>query len=389
MARLYITPYVLLLMAIGCSGPDEGTPSPAQATPTSPPEPTPTVVPSTPVPTSEPTPVPTPVPTTVPTPEKVILAIKGVVPSAGAMAIPRFPVVEVVFTDDLPEGQESAVLAHLVGPGGTTIGLNRDTGSDEDGDAVVPFLPVAPLQADTEYVVEVEVSEVEGVLPQGGSWPLLTSSDFSTEVPCGVAFNIVTDVQILALGANQALVQVLQGILDTSSLAPVALEFVDVFTPSIFPLSNLRLVSGLPVRGEVAGVWAVDPVYGFPVSVEDCEVDTSGALNCAESTFVFPIPITDDSVLYLTISHAQLSGDVSVSGDVRELDNFLLSGVVTEDDLLDTLAAIGMESIADLVKLDVDLDGDGVLDAASAEAASNPVWLDFEECDETGGAAPQ
>ena len=340
------------------------------------------------------TPIP---PTATPSPEPTeaapavrTLIITGTVPSDGAMAIPRFPSVQVTFSDPLPAGAAASISARVVS-GEVSIPLFVDTDTDEEGDASVAFLPTVPLDADADYALEVDVEALEGPGGEAVSGPLSWRSAFSTRVPCGVAFDIAKDIHINALGGNDRLVRVLQETLDKTGLAPIALQLVDVFTPQTFPVSDVRLVAGLPRLS--GGLYVPDPAYGFPVSVNGCTIEADAArgcdgdrgwMSCDESTFVFPIPITDTTIIYLVISHAQLSACASQSGSFTDLTDFTVEGVITQEDLLAALEAAGVEGVADYVVLDADVDGDGVLDAAHASASSDPAWMDFKDCDETG-----
>lgn len=306
------------------------------------------------------------------------MGILGTVPSNGAMAVPRLPEVQVALTEPLPAGMESAVTASLFA-GDQEIPLALDAGRDRPGDAQLAFLPTSPLATSTDYELRISVDEVEGYSSATGLWPLEWSSSFSTTVPCGVAFNIADDIVIHSLGGNVALVALLQEALDgAGGLAPIALMFVDTYADQTFPVSGLQLVAGLPE--EEGGLYSPDPAFGYPVSVPACDVTGGGALSCEPATFVFPIPITDTTVIYLTISQAMLKAQAASSGAFTSLSGFTLEGVITEADLIVALEAAGLGRLSGYIILDVDLDDDGVMDAASASASSEPTWLDFEGC---------
>ena len=359
---------LLTLSALGCGEPEEETAPPASSTPTATAQPTPTATP---------TPTPTQVPTPTATPVAQPLAIEGAVPSEGAMAIPRFPEVQVAFTDAIPAGSEGAITATIEWEGGS-IPLVLDDAREIPGDDTLAFLASGVLEEDADYRLEVQVDEIPGLEPEG-AWPLTFSSTFSTRVPCGVTFNIAEEITINALGGNEALVRLLQGVLEETSLLPIALMFVDTAPGDAFPMSDLRLVAGLPIEVE-EDIYGPDRTYGYPVSVEPCAIESDGAVVCEEATFVFPIPITDETVIYLTISRALLRGQAVTSGDFVDLDDFLLEGVITEDDLILALESAGLPSLVSYIKLDVDLNDDGIPDAASASASSNPSWLSIDDC---------
>ncbi len=348
----------------------EVTPSPGTPTPS----PTPTLAP-----TSSPTPEPTPVP---------VLRIISSLPGQGAMAVPRDTAFSFLFS--APVTADLAVFETTVTAADGETWVLEHPSLSEDG-RTLTYPPVG-LARDTDYVLATTMQASSAQVAQPESWPLSLEAYFTTRVPCGIAFNIANGVMLEQLGGNEDLLGLLNDALSAAYLNPVALMFVDTYADLELPLLSVDIASGLAYYSDVPGeegLFVVDDTFGFPVSMTDCSVAEDGALACGPQTFVFPIPITDATILNLYISDATITGTlVPYPGEGLDepdyvwLEDFRLAGVITQEDIDRIGEETGLSKVIDaLLVLDQDLDGDGVEDAASAAATSEPYWIEFTHCD--------
>ncbi len=371
-------PAALISTLIACGDdapPAEPTPTPAATqTPTPMPTATPTPEPSHPTPPPTPTPKPD-----IPLP----LTINSSTPGNGAMAVPRTTSYTIVFNENLT-GDYHSIQVTLSGPGieGGSVELSDPTLSD-DLKSLTYAGPI--LSEDSDYTLDVVYPEDPSQDPQPEAWPIEHHSTFSTTFPCGVGFNITAqNVQIVKLGSNEQLVDTLNNILSSAALDPVDLLFVDVLTGAEFPVDPFKIVSALvyPAGG---GTYELDDDYGFSVGMEGCSLSTDGLFECGPDSFVFPIPLTDDTALNLYLSDATLSATVIDSGNINDMNEFDLKGIITENDIERILEEANLSGLSDAITLDLDTNGDGINDAATAEATSNPAWIELDYCNPVTG----
>ncbi len=356
----------------------------------------PVVTPTVRAETATPAPAP-PTPTAAPEPTPVpVLRLISSSPGDGAMAVPRDTSFTLLFSAPITADLEVFDVT-LAEEGEEPVTLTAPF-LDDDGRAVV--YPPIGLKQDTDYTLSATMLESPDQVAQPDSWPLSIEARFTTRVPCGISFNIAYGVTLEQLGGNADLLGLLNDALSAAYLNPVALMFVDTYADLTLPLDAVGVASGLAYYSDTPGeegLFVVDDAFGFPVSMTGCTVAADGALHCGPQTFVFPIPITDATILNLYISGAEITGILTPipgedEGDPSyvSLTDFRLAGVITEEDIARIGEETGLTMIIDtLLVLDQDLDGDGVPDAASAAATSSPYWIQFTHCDPFHAPTPE
>ena len=203
---------------------------------------TPTATPAneatpTPSPTRQPTPTPepTPTPTPQPTPEPEPFKIRSSTPAHGAMAVPRTTDYTLLFNEPLtadPALPQVSLAAQDSAPVTST-----DPQLSKDGQSLTYF--GIGLDRDTKFTFTAVLEETDTQLIPPESWPVTYQAQFTTRVPCGLSYNIASDVWIEKLGANVGIVRLLNETLQATGLMPVAMTFDDIYTDVVFSTDDV------------------------------------------------------------------------------------------------------------------------------------------------------
>lgn len=239
----------------------------------------------------------------------------------------------------------------------------------------VYYTPV--LKANTDYCITVSVDEQQAI---DGRWPVRDTACFTTRIPCGVASNVGQDVTFVSLGASAVVVKTLNNALQQyGNDYPVVGLLEDAKPTTTFPFT-----AGLDVGGfklDASGN-AVLPAEGYTGTLGSCPINSSGALSCSADYIVIPIAL-ESYRLVIPVFEAKVSATVVSSGNISIVKDFRLKGIVSEDTLTRLGSVTGFSAITAAVVLDVDLNGDGQKDAATAEVTSVPELMTL-----TGAACP-
>ena len=95
---------------------------------------------------------------------------------------------------------------------------------------------------------------------------------------------------------------------------------------------------------------------------------------------MFPIDLYSTTTVFLYVERANLSAEVVSSGNIRDMNDFVLTGIVLGNDLYQLFASAGYSQFYEGVDLDVDTDGDGLEDAANIELHSDPAAITLTDC---------
>jgi hypothetical protein len=125
--------------------------------------------------------------------------------------------------------------------------------------------------------------------------------------------------------------------------------------------------------------WSIDEVCEAKYTLGNASLN-GGTVHGGGPGFYFPlqIPLTSETTLDLILYNAEIQADVLWSGDVPQSASGVIGGAILKSDLMAAIAAVpedqlptglstaGLMSLINLVVTnDVDVDGDGTLDAAS------------------------
>jgi len=235
---------------------------------------------------------------------------------------------------------------------------------------------VVDLAPNQEYCVSFEIDHQDEV---AAAWPLEASACFSTEVPCGVSFDIGVKVQVRELGSDVKAANLMNALLAASSdTYPIILMYPDTPPGVTFPYSNFWLAMGSYNYG-VDGAQATLDEKGLSTTMDGCTIGSTGTFNCGPGDVLFPFDI-DGGRVQINVLNASMTASAVSSGNLYDLNSYVLTGVVSEEELEAAAEEMGHPELMNFVKLNRDLDGDGTNDAATFKIASSPNPLTIAGC---------
>ncbi len=291
--------------------------------------------------------------------------ILGTSPDEGFKAVSTSPTGKVFFTE--PYTGEAEKVSVVI--------------RSERGDVQRPVITVIGdeatffprLDAESDYCMTVEVEQQESVPAE---WPLVHEACFTTRVPCGVPIDVGHDAAVTRLGGNDLALGALNTLLQKySDDYPIVLLLENIARSDTFPVGALS---------SAMGAWAnqdgmqekVLQFEGYTASLPDCTIAADGRLTCTGNYATIPFQ-SDGMTLHLYIDSPSLFGTLEAAGDIQSMDTFTLAGAVTRDNIERMEEELGVEGVSALLVLDVDLDEDGVPDAASIEVQTFPRPLEL------------
>lgn len=288
--------------------------------------------------------------------------IFGTFPDQGYQKVPLQPNGRVYFSTTYA-GDPALVKVRLVSQNGDGTDLPVTIVNDE-----ARFYPT--LQPDTDYCILASVAYQSSVK---GRWPLEHAACFTTRQPCGTPIDIGYDTEIIKLGSSPGVVATLNATIESyGNDYPVALVFGETLRTDVFPLSDLEVVLGA-YEAKTDGTNALR-YEGYTSTFENCSVSSTGNFTCSGDSAIFPLYL-DTYGVNLYVTNAEMLGTVQVSGNIATITDFVLKGIVTEDNIYRIESETGVEGIAALIRLDVDTNGDRKNDAATFEVTTVPQSL--------------
>lgn len=240
---------------------------------------------------------------------------------------------------------------------------------DFDG-AGIRFVSSAGLafSGDVQATFEVSLSEAERGLVEG--------SDFSSVLPDGMLFNMTTELSVEKFGSGLSQPRMLQAF----------------FTPGVYPLWIL-CVEGLdqnttfpavlnfymgPAYIREAGTYRIYRHVGFSTVFREVYVDADGFFRTEPEGEFLPLD-TPDQVVPTWMAELEVQGQLLREPSSSRILDFKLTGVMpTRSLLLLSAASENYASAINTLQLDVDMNGNGVEDAATFAVKSQPVSIPTE-----------
>lgn len=298
--------------------------------------------------------------------------IYGTYPDQGYQSVPTWMAGKIFFSAPY-EGEAEAIHLELISQYKDDPPVDHEvslTSSLEEAS----YDPDPDLLPDTDYCLTVTIDYQETV---DGRWPLRHVACFTTRIPCGVPIDIGHNTEITEMGDTKASGLVILNTLLTQygNNYPVVLLLNDIERSASFPLTMDAAVGSYTSDEQGQNVPADE---GYSSSFYGCTIDVNGALLCEGDSVVFPIYLEEyDFKINIYGDAVTMSGLVMSEGDIQSLNWFSLQGQVTEEDVLRIESETGAE-LDGVIEYDLDLDGDGINDAASITIQSDPQPLELE-----------
>jgi len=291
------------------------------------------------------------------------LEVISMYPSDGSAAVPTDINPRLVFSDEIGENIGYEVLLHR---GNIVTELSCKSISDPN---TLDCRLDEPLLGDAWYRLTADLGP-DGDLEGEGT--------FTTSDPHGIAFDVGPNLTVEQLGGNDAAVTVLEDLLLSGD--DHLIMVMDRFVPNQhrLPWDGDWLLGNATIRenrasGELEAV--IDEDGGLTISAEGTLHEDGGFVATTDHASL-PVSIDGETVA-LTLDDVLLAGAFDVEeGDYSAVHEVRLSSVVPER-ALDELAegvpdwARVLADLTGLIDMDVDLDGDGIDDAATFELTSH------------------
>ncbi len=288
----------------------------------------------------------------------------GSSPDQGFVGVSASSRALVYFSEPYPGSAES-VSARVVSGGG-------DVAWPEVEILDQAFAMDLDLVLDRDYCLVLEIAYQQEV---PATWPLRHVACFSTRPVCGLPIEVGYDITITTVGGSAPLAYTLNSLLEAAGNdVPVILLFEHLGEEETFPLSDVVADIGAYERTEDGGLEIRQD--GYAASFQGCTIAQLGDLLCHSDLAVLPM-ITGDVPVSLHFRDVAIEGTVISSGRIYTMSDFVLDAALPEADIITLAAMSGSSSVADLVALDRDLDGDGVLDAATVVIETSPRPITF------------
>jgi len=291
------------------------------------------------------------------------LVVVSINPPDGSAAVPVDVAPKVVFSIDIPREVPIEVVLHR-----GAIATELTCGPS--GDPTVLDCPLLEdLRPDAWYRISVDI-HVDGELDAESIW---TTGD-----PNGLTFDVGPDLAVEQLGGNESAVTLLEDLLLSGDDHLVLV--LDRFSPGhhSLPWEGNYLLGNAQVRenkktGELEA--DIDDDSGLTISTHGT-LQSDGHFTAEADYAALPVSVDGDDI-QLLLEDVWLTGHIPISEhEYERVQDVHLSAAVSKEALDELAQAVPewAQVIADvtgLIDLDVDLDGDGIDDAASFAISSS------------------
>ena len=264
------------------------------------------------------------------------------------------------------------VLALTVGNApGLTIPYDMVMDFDNAG---VTFLPGAVLYG---YGDEAEFSMTLALTDDSAGE--LAVSSFSVEFPSGAIFNMSTGLVCTAFGGSSASARLLNSFFDPGVYPLWLMVAENLDESTAFPATTRMLIGPAYIRSN--GNYRIYRHVGFSTVFQDVRVESDGRFLATQDGAFLPLD-TPDKVVLTYLSQISIQGRFDFDADPPRVRDFEVAGILPARSLL--MLGDESESYAKAIKmvnLDVDLNGNGEMDACTFAAASEPEEIPPESVD--------
>lgn len=309
--------------------------------------------------------------------DKSSCGIYSLMPATGAMGMPSSLVVTVDF--ELKSYVDyGTITGRLVGQDGTIVELQNPK-VDPDIATRIRF-NAASLPTAQQYSLEV-VSTQSNVDPPGSGWIVKGRALLTRQPPCGLVFETSEGMQITRMGStSEGFLGVINSQLESNPV-PLGLAFVGMDPLDLFPYSDVDVLLGVMAGSGQGGAYYVDPYYGFPTWLAGVSIDVDGHIVTPKQNVSVLVP-ANDTIASMFTTDMVLSGQLSTSGSIGTYLDYRITGVVKQTDLHKMLVETQQTSIESFFTMDLDLNDDGIADAASLEITAAPTLATLLNCTE-------
>ena len=264
-------------------------------------------------------------------------------------------------------GDEAASLGDLVMAEVNGDGLFTFAPEIDFDDAAVSFGQDVLNRPDT-YTVDVELPIAGGAF----------HSSFATDEAPGLDFNVASDMVVVAFGGNPDNAETL-GTFFTPE-APVWLAKVSGLGGSLPTTADIALAVANATRPEPRPFY-IHRHYGYITQFDGVAIDAAGRFEETLPGGFLPLWISEEPVL-LRLAPLTMRGNITITDGNTVLSNFELEGIVSTRWLL-KMASLPdpWPRLLDILSLDVDLNGNDVVDSATIHLLSQPVMVSRSRID--------
>ena len=278
-------------------------------------------------------------------------ALIALYPGDGAAAVPLATRLIVEVGDDL--ATEAVVIGTLTGSDGSTRGLDCKPTAD---DTLLDCPAGDDLAADTDYTFATWVEDGDGTVLE---------SRFTTAHPEGLAYEIGEMLTIVQVGGDSSASPLLDSLLGAGS--PMLLVSEGIASSDDLPATDARILWGPGNQLTEAGenVYAVNLGIGYAAAVA-CTIDATGTLLGEASHAFLPVGV-DGEWLPVRIEDVVLQGNLTPDEEGMPITALGVEAEIPQISIdrirgaLDPAEALVLDA---LIELDVDINGDGSMDAA-------------------------
>jgi hypothetical protein len=302
--------------------------------------------------------------------------VSGSFPQDGALGVPQDLFVQFFFSEPFA-GDVADFSATLTGTFTQTVQPLVNPVLGEDQMSVGYAVSLWP--EDRTYTLHLEVKESPYV---DARWPLSYDATFKTSIYCGQTFDIFRDLAFVSLGANEDTASQLNALLALRDPAWTTGMILEGIPQNIdFPVTSFDAgIAGLEQVVEDSDIYGLNHATGVTSQIKGMSIDRSGAMEGSADRAVFPLQLNSSSTVYVYLYGVELAATVQSSGNLTEMRDFLLSGVMLGNDVFNLLNQFGIDPEQLQLALDVDTDGDGFPDSATVKLESDPVMVELVDC---------
>ncbi len=291
------------------------------------------------------------------------IAVESMSPPDGAAAVPVTTEIHIVFSKEIPENVPMDV---FLSRGQFTDKLECRISRDP---TVKRCRTPEDLLADAYYRVEVDIAE-DGEIDGEAIW--------TTGNPDGLTYDVGPELAVEQLGGNDSAVTVLEDLLLSGEDHLVLV--LDRFAPGsdTLPWDGNYLLGNANIRNDKQTgepVAHIDEESGLTIATRGT-LQPDGGFTATADYAALPVSI-DGEDMALLLEDVWLTGNIPIDAyDFTRVQNVRLSAAIREaelDDLAESVPewASVLAEVTGLIEMDVDLDGDGVEDAATFELSSS------------------